>query len=230
MICPTTRLIPLDRCSVFLLSDSNLAVMHHSYLYPTLRQRHCHRVTTVGAERRVTRSLEAFDRDRAIEGWDPTIDSTGAQMMRKYIYYLLLLTVALCVLWPASAGAQASTGTIVGTATDADHDVLPAAPVKLDPGDVSVKTNDQGEFTITNVPPGTYTVTVSYVGFSPSATSVAVTAGQVASVYAVLPVASQDTQIVVTAGRGYGEAEAVNETLAVGKIIDILQPPLVKSP
>src|ERR1700730_6731968 len=150
-------------------------------------------------------------------------------MMRKYMYYLLLLTAAL-VLWPASAGAQGSTGTIVGAASGADHDVLPAAPVKLSPGDTSVKTNDQGEFTITNVPPGTYTVTVSYVGFSPSATSVAVTAGQVASVYAVLPVASQDTQIVVTAGRGYGEAEAVNETLAVGKIIDILQPPLVKSP
>src|SRR3984893_15684460 len=229
MICPTTRLIPLDRCSVFLLSDSNLAVMHHSYLYPTLRQRHCHRVTTVGAERRVTRSLEAFDRDRAIEGWGPTIDSTGAQMMRKHMYSLLLVTCALCVLWPASAGAQGSTGTIVGTASDADHDVLPAAPVKLSPGDTSVKTNDQGEFTITNVPPGTYTVTVSYVGFSPSATSVTVTAGQVASVYAVLPDASPATQIVVTAGRGYGEAEAVNETLAAENILDILPAPVIRS-
>jgi TonB-dependent receptor len=148
--------------------------------------------------------------------------------MRKYMYYLLLLTAAL-VLWPASAGAQGSTGTIVGTATDADHDVLPAAPVKLSPGDTSVKTNDQGEFTITNVPPGTYTVTVSYVGFSPSATSVTVTAGQVASVYAVLPVASQDTQIVVTAGRGYGEAEAVNETLAAENILNILPAPLIRS-
>src|SRR3984893_3204813 len=150
-------------------------------------------------------------------------------MIRKYVYSLLLLTFALCVLWPASAGAQASTGTIVGTATDADHDVLPAAPVKLSPGDTSVKTNDQGEFTITNVPPGTYTVTVSYVGFSPSATSVAVTAEQVASVYAVLPVASQDTQIVVTAGRGYGEAEAVNETLAAENILDILPAPVIRS-
>jgi TonB-dependent receptor len=150
-------------------------------------------------------------------------------MMRKYMYSLLLLTVALCVLWPASAGAQGSTGTIVGTATDADHDVLPAAPVKLSPGDTSVKTNDQGEFTITNVPPGTYTVTVSYVGFSPSATSVTVTAGQAASVYAVLQVASQDTSIVVTAGRSYGEAEAVNETLAAENILNILPAPVIRS-
>src|ERR1700730_2429911 len=96
---------------------------------------------------------------------------------------------------PCSAGAQAGAGTITGTATDSDHDVLPGAQVKLDPGNVSVTTNQQGVFTITNVAPGTYTVTVSYLGFTDSTTSVTVTAGQVAKVDAVLQVATQNQQV-----------------------------------
>src|ERR1700736_1265101 len=79
-----------------------------------------------------------------------------------------------------------------------------------------------GGFTITNVAPGTYTVTVSYLGFTDSTTSVTVTAGQVAKVDAVLQVATQNQQVVVTAGRSYGEAEAVNETRASDTLINIL--------
>jgi TonB-dependent receptor len=143
----------------------------------------------------------------------------------------LLLVALLCsVLLQTRARAQAGAGTIAGTATDTDHDVLPGAPVKLDPGNVSVTTNGQGEFTITNVAPGTYTITVTYLGFSPFTTSgVTVTAGQVAKVDAVLTVATQNEQVVVTAGRSYGEAEAVNETRASDTLINILPATVIRS-
>jgi TonB-dependent receptor len=149
--------------------------------------------------------------------------------MRRFFDSALLAAFLFCLLWPTTAGAQAGTGTISGTATDTDHDVLPAALVKLDPGGTTVKTNDQGEFAMTNVAPGTYTLTVTYVGFAPSETSVTVAAGQVASVSPVLQVASQDTSIVVTAGRSYGEAEAVNETLSAENILNILPAPVIRS-
>jgi TonB-dependent receptor len=142
--------------------------------------------------------------------------------VKKCLHSFVFVAVLASVLWPSSAGAQAGAGTITGTATDSDHDVLPGAPVKLAPGDISVTTNGQGEFTITNVAPGTYTVTVSYLGFTDSTTSVTVTAGQVAKVDAVLQVATQNQQVVVTAGRSYGEAEAVNETRASDTLINIL--------
>src|ERR1700676_3943963 len=98
--------------------------------------------------------------------------------MNKCLSTLSFVAISLNVLWPSSAVAQSGAGTITGTATDTDHDVLPGAPVELEPGNVSVITNQQGEFTITNVVPGTYTVTVTYLGFSPFKTSVTVTAGQ----------------------------------------------------
>jgi TonB-dependent receptor len=144
-------------------------------------------------------------------------------------YSLFFVAFLLNVLWPSSAGAQAGTGMIIGTATDADHDVLPSAPVKLDPGNISVATNGQGEFTITNVAPGNYTLTVSYIGFSPFTTSVTVTAGQAAKVDAVLAVATQNEQVVVTAGRSYGEAEAVNETRASDTLVNILPAVVIQS-
>jgi TonB-dependent receptor len=128
-----------------------------------------------------------------------------------------------------SSFAQERSGTITGTATDTGHDVLPSAPVKLDPGNISVLTNGVGEFTITDVAPGTYTLTVTYIGFSPFTTSVTVAAGQVVKMEAVLPVAMQNEQVVVSAGRSYGEAEAVNETRAADNLVNILPAIIIQS-
>ena len=132
-------------------------------------------------------------------------------------------------LWSPSARAQGNNGSIAGTATDTDHAVLPGAPVKVDPGNVSLKTNAQGEFTISDVAPGAYTVTVSYLGFSDYTASVTVTAGQMTRVDAVLGVSSLNEQVVVTAGRSFGEAETVNEIRAADNLINILPAEVVTS-
>jgi TonB-dependent receptor len=142
--------------------------------------------------------------------------------------FALILVACLGALWPCFAAAQSS-GTITGTVTDTDRDVLPGAPVKLTPGDRSTKTNGQGEFTITDVAPGAYTVTVSYMGFSDFTSNVTVASGQVAKVNAVLAVATQNQTVVVTAGRSYGEAEAVNEIRASDNLINILPADVVRS-
>src|ERR1700676_2304710 len=98
---------------------------------------------------------------------------------KKWLYLIFIVAILLNTLWPSSASAQTGKGTITGSVTDTGHDVLPSAPVKLDPVGISVTTNAQGEFTITDLTPGTYTVTVSYLGFAPFTMSVTVTAGQV---------------------------------------------------
>ncbi len=83
--------------------------------------------------------------------------------MRRFLSSIFAATIVYFAMWPAPTVAQSS-GTITGAATDDNHDVLPSAPVKLEPGDLSVTTNQQGVFTFTNVAPGTYTVTVNYLG------------------------------------------------------------------
>src|ERR1700676_4315482 len=142
--------------------------------------------------------------------------------MRRFQYPLFFATILLNILWSSPAKAQTGKGTIAGTVTDTGHDVLPSAPVKLDPGGITVATNAQGEFTITDLTPGTYTVTATYLGFTAFTMSVTVTAGQVSKVDAVLMVGSQDQQVTVTAERSYGEGEAVKKIYARDNIVNIL--------
>jgi hypothetical protein len=149
--------------------------------------------------------------------------------VRKILYFLFFTAVLLNLLCASPVGAQAGAGTITGSATDADHDVLPGALATVDPGNLTATTNGQGQFTFTNVTPGTYTVTVNYLGFSPFTASVTVTAGQVAHVDAVLTVATQNQQVVVSAGRSYGEAEAINETRALDTLVNILPAAVITS-
>jgi len=150
-------------------------------------------------------------------------------MIRKGYFLFALFVLLVHALYPTTARAQAATGTVNGTVMDKNHDVLPAAAVKLEPIGISITATDQGEFTTPAIAAGNYTISVSYVGFSPQNTDVTVTAGQVTSVNIVLDVAAQDTQIVVSAGRGYGEAEAVNEIQASENILNILPASVISS-
>jgi TonB-dependent receptor len=149
--------------------------------------------------------------------------------MRRCFFSFFLTALICAVLCPVPAGAGAATGTISGIVTDRDHDVLPSAPVKLDPGNISVLTNEQGEFSFRDVAPGAYTVTITYVGFAPLTTSVTVVAGQVATVDAVMQVSAQNQEVVVTAGRSYGEAESINEIRSSENILNILPAAVITS-
>jgi len=62
--------------------------------------------------------------------------------------------------------AQTTRGIIVGRAVDSAGAVLQGARVQLEPGGWVRNTDEQGEFVLTDMPPGTYTVTVGYLGFS----------------------------------------------------------------
>jgi hypothetical protein len=65
-----------------------------------------------------------------------------------------------------AAGAQAQTGTIAGTVTDAETgDTLPGANIRIENTDTGASTNAEGQYEITGVEPGTYRFRVSFVGF-----------------------------------------------------------------
>jgi TonB-dependent receptor len=150
-------------------------------------------------------------------------------LMRSSAKIFCFLAVLAVLLWPGFTLAQSGTGTIVGTVTDADGDVLPGAPVTVTPGALSATTNSQGEFVITNLSPGTYTLSVSYLGFTTKTKQITVTGGQAATASLSLDVATQNDTVVVTAGRSYGEAEAINQTRASDTLINILPSAIITS-
>lgn len=113
--------------------------------------------------------------------------------------YLLVLTMVICnSLWPTSAMAQTDRGTIAGTVKDTTDAVLLGARIAVQPLGKNVVSDGQGQFRITDLPPGDYTLTISYVGFETFSTPVKVAGGQVANVDAVLKVGSQTSEVTTS--------------------------------
>jgi len=109
---------------------------------------------------------------------------------------------------PGRAQAQQGTGTISGRATDPSHTALQSARVELQPTGLTAVSDDQGQFTIPGVPPGNYTLTVSYIGFSQFSAPVVVAAGRVVQADAQLTIGSVNEEVMVRGEREHGELEA----------------------
>ena len=127
------------------------------------------------------------------------------------------------------AVAQNTKGAILGRAADSAGGELQGARVLLQPGGYSTVSNGQGEFTLTDLAPGDYEVTISYVGFATLTSKVTVVAGQATRLDAVLKVASVNEEIVVTADRPRAEAEAINRERTADNILDVLPADVITS-
>ena len=151
--------------------------------------------------------------------------------MRLWSRGLGALSIAglLAVVSVAVATAQNARGIVTGRASDKSGGALQGARVDLRPGGASVVTNVQGMFTITDVSPGNYQVTVSFSGFAAGRSEVTVTGGQTATVNVQLDVATQSEQLLVTAARPHGEAEAINREESAENILQVLPHDVITS-
>src|SRR6266699_612489 len=147
--------------------------------------------------------------------------------MRSFRSFLFVLVCALSLI--PSSQAQSRKGTIAGRVTDSSGGALIGAQATVQPKGVSVVSDARGQFFINDLDPGSYTVTVTYVGFEPFTQTVNVTAGQAASVDAKLDVESQNLKVLVTAERASGEAEAINRELTADNIVQVLPSDVIRS-
>ncbi len=128
----------------------------------------------------------------------------------KWLGFRTLLTLAACLVLSLNASAQGGKGAIRGRVSDPSGGALIGAEIILQQNDASVVSDAQGQFFINNLEPGTYTVEISYVGFTAAKKDVVVVAGQTANVDAKLEVASVNLEVLVTAERAAGEVEEIN--------------------
>src|ERR1035437_6678421 len=136
---------------------------------------------------------------------------------------ILSPTISLfCLFALTAAFSQSGKGVISGTVKDSAGSVLRGAKIELQPQLRPSTTDGQGEFNLNEVPAGTYSFSISYVGFAPYTGSVTVAAGQTATFDAVLNVSNASDEVIVTADRPRGEAEAINRTLAAENILQVL--------
>jgi TonB-dependent receptor len=135
---------------------------------------------------------------------------------------LQFLFVLLGLIFAQTCMSQAAKGIIAGTVVDNGGAILKGAQLKLLPLGINGATNELGEFAFPAVPAGTYTISVSFVGFSPTETKVELAAGQTRTVEIKMGVASASESILVTAERAHGEADAINETRTADNILQVL--------
>jgi len=143
--------------------------------------------------------------------------------MRKSLFSLFGVCVLICcVLHLTPVSAQERKATIRGQATDTNHDPLVGARVELQPLGQTEVTDAQGQFTIPDVAPGSYTVNISYVGFTTFSKQVTVAAGGTTNVEAELQIETVAEQVIVRGERERGEIEALNRELTAENIVQVL--------
>ena len=140
----------------------------------------------------------------------------------KWFALKTCMALTVCLVLSAGASSQGSKGTIRGRVTDASGAALVGAEVLLQQNGASVVTDAQGQFFLNDLDPGTYTVEISYVGFTPMKKDTGVVAGQTASLDTKMEVESVNLQVLVTADRAAGEAEAVNRERNADNIVQVL--------
>ncbi len=134
-------------------------------------------------------------------------------LKRTFLSNFLLLSS----LSPAAFSQTANTGTVLGTVTDSTGAVVPAAEVQLVGSDTSetrrFQTNQAGQYSFPNLPPGRYRVTVSHPGFATATAEFVVAVGRSVLGDIQLEVGTTAETVVVTAG---ARAELQTVDAAVG--------------
>jgi hypothetical protein len=117
------------------------------------------------------------------------------------MYYLrTAVFLILGIAWAAPfAAAQSSTGAIKGVLTDDSGAVIPAAVVAISnpAGKHEAQSQADGTYTFPGLPPGDYTVTLSYPGFAPFSKLVTVNAGGAVQLPIQLSVVAEKQEITV---------------------------------
>ena len=148
---------------------------------------------------------------------------------RKTLYLFAILTSLSSMFWINTASAQERKASIAGTVTDTDHAVLPGARVELKPTGQQLASDTKGKFSFPDLAPGRYTVTISYVGFTPLTQEVTLEAGQTMNLDAVLQVGSQSQVVEVRGERQFGEVEALNRERTADNILQVLPSEVITS-
>jgi TonB-dependent receptor len=137
----------------------------------------------------------------------------------------------LCVIWltPTAANAQERRATITGLVTDSAHAILQGARVELQPTGKKTASDNTGQFSFSDVPAGTYTLSISFVGLAPYSKEIMVTGGELTHVEAEMQVASASESVTVTADSVHADAEAINRERTAENIVQVMPADIIMS-
>lgn len=116
-------------------------------------------------------------------------------MFRKLLSTFLFMFLFVPLVW-------AQTGSIEGTVTDNNGESIPGANVLLVEASKGAATDADGNYSITGIEPGTYTLRVTFVGYQTKNQQVSITAGETLQQDISLSAGSLNLDEVVVIGFG----------------------------
>ena len=150
------------------------------------------------------------------------VETRKKSLVASFSIILCLLTSA------ASSVAQLQAGRIVGEVTDPQHALIRGATVKVRNAATgissTVKTSASGDYTVTPLDPGIYSITATAQGFETTVKNgIELTVGQSVAVDFLLVVGTTNTQVVVsTTGPALNtESGAMELTVSNQQVVDL---------
>src|SRR6201998_2870604 len=147
----------------------------------------------------------------------------------RLISHYVFLSVVTVLLSSVGAMAQGGSGSIAGKVTDSSQGILRGARVEIQPGGKVATSDANGDFSITGIPPGKYSVTISNPGFALYSTDVTVSAEKRTTIDASLQVGTHNEGVNVTGARGGGELEALTIERTADNIVQVLPADVITS-
>ncbi len=136
---------------------------------------------------------------------------------------------AIASVLPMMGQSPTVRGAVSGNVVDVAGGALPGARVTLDPSGQTAVADAQGNFLLSNIAAGAYTVKVEALGFASFEEKVTVTAGAVFTERAVMKVSSDTQSVEVYAGREHGEVDSMNEQQSAENILEVLPADVITS-
>lgn len=113
--------------------------------------------------------------------------------------------------------------TVTGEVTDAKNTVVfQGAEVRITELQRQTKTDNRGQFRLTNVPPGDYTLVVSYVGAGQKSIPISVTDSGLAMGSITIGAAGEATEEVIVYGQSAALASALNQERTAENLVSVL--------
>ena len=130
------------------------------------------------------------------------------QILRAFLLLLLFTTAGNNIMADEKANVVKQ-GTIRGRVIDATKQTLPGASIYIEKLHTGVTSDVNGFYTFSNLDPGTYTVKVSYVGYSPIELNITIPAGHTLEKDVVMS-EGVELQEVIVGGAFQGQRRAIN--------------------
>lgn len=134
-------------------------------------------------------------------------------------FYSILIILVLFVFVKTFAAETNIKGLVKDKATGED---LPGANVVLLNTSIGAATDNNGKYIIRNVPPGTYTLQASYIGYNSSSVTFKVQEGQTVEENFSLEAVGVVGQTVVVTGQASGQNSAINQQLSSDQIVSVV--------